>query len=195
MAFQVSPGVNVSEIDLTTVVPAVATSTGAIAGVFKWGPVGVRTLVSSEIELVSKFGKPTNHNPETFFTAANFLAYGNSLYVSRAASATDFANGVISAIANTGSVVNAQVYTVKNDDVYDQVTFGDTDVLYVARYPGDLGNSLKISVCDSVNAYSKSITIQNGDANLQSASIAATVGSNSIVIAVANSSTGTLTEA
>jgi Phage tail sheath protein subtilisin-like domain/Phage tail sheath C-terminal domain len=195
MAFQVSPGVNVSEIDLTTVVPAVATSTGAIAGVFKWGPVGVRTLVSSEIELVSKFGKPTNHNPETFFTAANFLAYGNSLYVSRAASATDFANGVISAIANTGSVVNAQVYTVKNDDVYDQVTFGDTDVLYVARYPGDLGNSLKISVCDSVNAYSKSIDIQNADANLESASITATVGSNSIVFAVANSATGTLAEA
>lgn len=195
MAFQVSPGVNVSEIDLTTVVPAVSTSVGAIAGVFKWGPVGTRTLVSSEIELVSKFGKPTNHNPETFFTAANFLAYGNALYVTRAANTTDFANGVISAIANTGSVTNAQVYVVKNDDVYDQVTFGDTDVLYVARYPGDLGNSLKISVCDSVNAYSKSIDIQNADANLQSASVSATIGSNVVRFAVANSATGTLAEA
>ena len=37
MAFQLSPGVNVSEIDLTTIVPAVSTSTGAIAGVFRWG--------------------------------------------------------------------------------------------------------------------------------------------------------------
>ena len=34
MAFQVSPGVNVSEVDLTTVVPAVSTTTGAIAGHF-----------------------------------------------------------------------------------------------------------------------------------------------------------------
>lgn len=195
MAFQVSPGVNVSEIDLTTVVPAVSTSVGAVAGVFKWGPVGKRTLVSSETELVSKFGKPTNHNPETFFTAANFLAYGNALYVVRAANTTNTANGTISAVANTSTVVTPQSFLVKNDDDYDNITFSDTDVLYVARYPGDLGNSLKISVCDSVNAYSESINITNSNANLTSGSIAATVGSNSIVISVANSTLGTLAEA
>jgi len=196
MAFQVSPGVNVSEIDLTTVVPAVSTSVGAVAGVFKWGPVGKRTLVSSETELAAQFGKPTNHNPETFFTAANFLAYGNALYVVRAANTTNFANGVISAVANTGSVTNAQVFTVKSEDVYDNITFStDTDVLYVARCPGDLGNSLKISVCDSVNAYSKSINITGGDANLASGLITATIGSNSIVISMSNSATGTLAEA
>ena len=195
MAFQVSPGVNVSEVDLTTVVPAVSTSVGAVAGVFKWGPVGKRTLISSETELAAQFGKPTNHNPETFFTAANFLAYGNALYVVRSANTTNFANGVISAVANTGSVTNAQVFTVKNDDSYDNITFNDTDVLYVARYPGDLGNSLKISVCDSVNAYSESLNITNSDANLASGSISATIGSNTITISVANSATGTLAEA
>lgn len=195
MAFQVSPGVNVSEVDLTTVVPAVSTSVGAIAGVFKWGPVGTRTLVSSEIELVSKFGKPTNHNPETFFTSANFLAYGNALYVTRAANTTDFANGVISAIANTGSVTNAQVYTVRNDDEYDLVTFDDADLLYVARYPGDLGNSLKISVCDSTNGYRLDTDVNNSDANLASGAVSAVVGSNTITVSVANSATGTLAEA
>jgi len=196
MAFQVSPGVNVLEIDLTTVVPAVSTSVGAVSGVFKWGPVGTRTLISSETELAAQFGKPTNHNPETFFTAANFLAYGNALQVVRAANTTNYANGVISAVANTGSVTNAQVFTIKNDDDYDNITFStDTDVLYVARYPGDLGNSLKISVCDSINAYSESINITNSNANLASGSITATIGSNSIVISVANSATGTLAEA
>jgi phage tail sheath protein FI len=196
MAFQVSPGVNVSEIDLTTVVPAVSTSVGAIAGVFKWGPVGTRTLISSETELAAQFGKPTNHNPETFFTAANFLAYGNALYVVRAANTTNFANGVISAVANTGSVTNAQVFTIKSEDTYDNITFSnDTDVLYVARCPGELGNSLKISVCDSVNAYSKSINITGGDANLTSGLITATVGSNTVVISASNTSSGTLAEA
>jgi phage tail sheath protein FI len=196
MAFQVSPGVNVSEIDLTTVVPAVSTSVGAIAGVFKWGPVGKRTLISSETELINKFGKPTNHNPETFFTAANFLAYGNALQVVRAANTTNFANGVISAVANTGSVTNAQVFTIKNDDSYDLINFAtDTDVLYVARYPGDLGNSLKISVCDSVNAYSRSIDTINSDANLALGFVSATVGSNTLTVAVSNSATGTLAEA
>lgn len=195
MAFQVSPGVNVSEVDLTTVVPAVSTSVGAIAGVFKWGPVGTRTLVSSEIELVSKFGKPTNHNPETFFTAANFLAYGNALYVVRAGDKTDASNGVISAIANTGSVNNAQDYTIRNDDEYDLTTFNDTDVLYVARYPGELGNSLKISVCDSVNGYRLDTSVDGSDANLASGAVSATVGSNTVTISVANSATGTLAEA
>ena len=85
MAFQVSPGVNISEIDLTTVVPAVTTTQGAIAGVFRWGPVDERILVASEKELANRFGKPTSYyteagntsstiwnNYETFFSAANF---------------------------------------------------------------------------------------------------------------------------
>ena len=93
MPFQVSPGVNVSEIDLTTVVPAVSSTEGAIAGVFRWGPVGERVLVDSESNLVNRFGKPTNHNAETFFTAANFLSYGNKLYVVRAANTTATADG------------------------------------------------------------------------------------------------------
>jgi len=88
MAFQLSPGVNVTEIDLTTVVPAVATSDGAFAGVFRWGPVGERVFIDSENSLVKRFGKPTNLNPETFFTAANFLSYANRLYISRAANTT-----------------------------------------------------------------------------------------------------------
>ena len=97
MAFQVSPGVNVSEIDLTTVVPSVATTTGAIAGVFGWGPVGKFSLVDSENTLATRFGKPTNDNFENFFTAANFLSYGNRLYVSRGA--------VTSGTSNTQSVL------------------------------------------------------------------------------------------
>ena len=39
MAFQVSPGVQVSEIDLTNVVPAVSSTVGGFAGTFQWGPV------------------------------------------------------------------------------------------------------------------------------------------------------------
>ena len=79
MPFQVSPGVNISEVDLTTIVPAVSTTQGAIAGVFRWGPSNDRVLISSEDELVATFGRPTANNYETFFTASSFLAYGNQL--------------------------------------------------------------------------------------------------------------------
>lgn len=88
MPFQISPGVNVSEIDLTTVVPAVATTEGAIAGVFSWGPLNERVLIGSEVELVRTFGQPTNNNFKTFFTAANFLSYADALYVVRVADDT-----------------------------------------------------------------------------------------------------------
>ena len=88
MAFLVSPGVNVSEIDATTVVPAVSTSTGAIAGAFQWGPVNLPRLISSEDELVKVFGKPDSNTALTFFTAANFLSYSNSIFVSRSDAAS-----------------------------------------------------------------------------------------------------------
>lgn len=110
MAFQLSPGVNVSEIDLTTVVPSVATSDGAFAGVFRWGPVGERTLISTENQLVALFGKPTNHNPETFFTAANFLSYSNRLHVVRAANTTGPTPSVVGNTFGGGPVISG-VYT------------------------------------------------------------------------------------
>ena len=79
MAFQLSPGVNVSEIDLTTIVPSVATSIGAFAGPFAWGPVGEIVTISDEVKLVDRFGKPDSTNYEYWFSAANFLAYSNTL--------------------------------------------------------------------------------------------------------------------
>ena len=84
MPFQLSPGVNVTEVDLTTVIPAVSTTEAAIGGVFRWGPVDKPLLIQNEDQLVDRFGKPTNANYETFFSAANFLAYADALYVSRA---------------------------------------------------------------------------------------------------------------
>ena len=124
MPFQVSPGVNVSEIDLTTVVPAVSTTEGAISGVFRWGPVDKRVLVDSESALATRFGKPTNHNAETFLTAANFLSYGNKLYVVRTANTTDAAGsaGVLTAYAAVGGITTNTNLIVKNDDAIDNST-------------------------------------------------------------------------
>ena len=79
MAFSVSPSVIVREVDASAAVPAIATPPAAIAGVFRWGPVGETVLVSSENELVSRFGTPTNDNFETFFVAADYLSYSSAL--------------------------------------------------------------------------------------------------------------------
>lgn len=178
MAFSVSAGVNVSETDLTTIVPATSTTEGALAGVFNWGPIGVPVLVDHENTLAARFGKPTADNFETWFVGADFLAYGNKLYVSRAANTTDptGANGALSAIANTGTA-NLVQHVVKNDDHFENIqdTF-DTDVLFIARYPGDLGNSLKVSVCETANQFSSTVANtaifpSNASINVASATI------------------------
>ena len=67
MAFQVSPGVNVSEIDASTSVPALVTNTGAMAGRFSKGPVGEIVEVSSEEELKAIFGEPNDENYKSWF--------------------------------------------------------------------------------------------------------------------------------
>lgn len=182
MPFQVSPGVNVSEIDLTTIVPAVTSTVGAIGGVFSWGPVEDRILVSSEDELVNTFGRPTANNFETFFTAANFLAYGNQLFVSRAAGASNY-----NAIANTTGGTAASTSVVKNHIDYasrETTLTSNSSINFYAKYPGSLGSSLKISVCPTADAYQSTITVA-GVAN-SDLTIAMNVGENTITFTGAN---------
>lgn len=83
MGFQISPGVLVREIDLTTIIPAVSTTEGCLAGDFRWGPCNVPVLVDSEQELVKWFWTPNTRVSDDWFTAWNFLNYGNKLYVTR----------------------------------------------------------------------------------------------------------------
>jgi hypothetical protein len=185
--FQISPGVNVTEIDLTTVVPSVATTDGAIAGVFRWGPVDQFLLIDSENALAARYGKPANLNAETWFTAANFLAYGNRLYVSRAANTA----ATLSAIANTG-VANVEAHTIKNeDDFASKQTAFETDVHYIAKFPGALGNTLKIAVCDTAAQFNSTVDLRaattNTSFNRAETKIAIAVGSNTATITLANS--------
>lgn len=231
MAFQVSPGVNISEIDLTTSTSSVATTDGGIAGLFNWGPVGKVTLIDSENTLVSKYGRPTNDNYETFFSAANFLSYSNRLYVSRGAATSGFSNtmsvslngnttaviasnttgitvgdGVygtgigtnvlvsnvtsnttstivtlssaallgnstvssaqtlnffdtdysFNAVANSAAAVSRANYIVKNSDHFETVSI-PSGVEFVAKYPGDFGNSIRVSVCTNESQYASTI--------------------------------------
>lgn len=144
MGFQLSPGVNVSEIDLTTVVPSVLTTAGAFAGAFKWGPANIVTLVDSEITLSKTFGTPDSNSAVSFFTAANFLAYGNNLSVVRAVGANSF-----NASSNTGAVqiANSDAFYSTYLNQNNNNTIGP----FVARYPGALGNSISVTVIDTGN--------------------------------------------
>ena len=176
MAFQISPGVSVSEVELTTVVPAVSTTAGAFAGPFQWGPANKITLVTSESDLVNRFGRPDGNTATSFFSAANFLAYGNNLQVVRVANTTSN-NAIVAsnvslqtanlqsytqysaaqnAVSNLVSNLYSFITTVNNEDVYDTTYTTDSYLAsFASRYPGALGNSLKVSVWDSNTVASK----------------------------------------
>ena len=166
MAFLVSPGVNVTEKDLTNVIPAVSTSIGAIAVISEKGPMDEVTNISSEDEYVSVFGKPTAANFEYFFSATNFLQYGNSLKVVRA----------VTGNLNAGSSSGIQI---KNTTHYlDNFAAGQASVgSFAAREAGTLGNNLKVSMCTNSSAYSSA----GGGSNLVNDASAA-IGDTTITI-------------
>ncbi len=145
MAFQVSPGINVSEIDLTTVVPNVATSIGAIGGGFQWGPVLERISITTENDLVNEYGPPldnSDNDGKYFLTAANYLAYSNNLIVTRNVG-PDARNAVVGDDDASSATLSNVTH---NKDDYDATTY--TESLFVAKYPGALGNSLKVLAVD-----------------------------------------------
>ena len=143
MAFQLSPGVNVSEIDLTTVIPSGATSIGAFAGPFAWGPVGEIITISNETKLTNTFGKPNSNNYEHWFSAANFLAYSNNLKVVRAANITTTRNATANGANN--------VALIKNEDDWLDNHFSGNSAFGIAfaRYAGAVGNTLEVSFSDA----------------------------------------------
>lgn len=257
-----SPGVSVTEVDLTTIVPSLATSVGAFAGVFGWGPIGERILVSSESDLVAKFTAPTSHNPETFFTAANFLGYTNSLYISRAANTTGATpavtfqsntsgnnnvlyasntSGIVAGMyitqspnplistglssnvvsVNSSSITLSKYYgassnstvplyfayprtsysaigfepnavcsnlvnqIVTNSQQYNAVKMNtfENGVTWLAKYPGAIGNSLRVAQCDTSNQFSSNVALSN---TIVTGTMATSIGSNTIAFSFLN---------
>jgi phage tail sheath protein FI len=176
MAFQVSPGVLVQEIDATNVIPAVSSSTGAYVGHFPWGPAEQVQTVSSGKDLVDQFGEPasTNVAAEYFYPAAMFLDYGIDLKVVRVAT-TSMVNA---------TTTSSQSLLIKNLTHY-RANYNDGSASageYAARYAGALGNSLKVSSCGGVNAYSQSgVTTTNGTALISTGSIPVTLGEKFVI--------------
>ena len=185
MAFLVSPGVQVKEIDLTNVVPAVSSTTGAMAGAFTWGPCDEVTTVTSETELVEKFGKPDSGTFESVLTAAQFLSYGNNLKVVRAVGGAKNATA-----SGTGILTkNADVFSTQSPAAGDWVQ---------ARYPGTYGNNIAVAYATAngssdgwqSSSWWKSIT---ESAPGTSAGAAAVGGSNDEIHVVVYDKTGVIT--
>lgn len=150
MSFQVSPGVEIKEVDLTAVIPAVSVSIGGIAGSFGWGPVEEATMVSDENQLAKVFGKPDSNTFRYFMPAAQFLQYAQTLKVSRTNN-----DGQLNSTPNGSGLL------VKNRSHYESLTYSVGEE-FVAKYPGELGNSIGVYVATSETAFAHADFTTNG---------------------------------
>ena len=136
MASQVSPGVVIRERDLSNaVVVGNSAIRGAIASSFRSGPVGKIVNISSERELIDTFGAPSEANAGDWLVASEFLRYGGSLAVVRAATtvlnATESGTGVL----------------IASKEAFDA---GVTTEKFAARDAGADGNNLRVVIVDKV---------------------------------------------
>lgn len=142
MAFQLSPSVLVTEKDLTNIIPAVSTSTAAMAGVFQWGPVGEITTIDNEEQLSSVFGKPTATAYKDFLVAASFLSYASNLKVVRVAHSAGLLNASDDGDSNGGILI-------KNGADYLTKDFTSSGNLFIAKYPGAFGDNIGVAFANT----------------------------------------------
>ena len=136
---KLSPGVLTREIDLTGYVPNVGMSGGAAIGQFVWGPVLEYTIINDTETLVNTYGKPTEVNYVDWFTASSFLAYTGNLNLIRVVDQSTALNATADGLG----------LLIINDQAFQMMTGTNETAMFAARYPGDIGNSLLVSIADA----------------------------------------------
>jgi phage tail sheath protein FI len=155
MGFYLSPSVNVREIDLSTTIPAVATSITGMVGKFGWGACFEPVAITNERNLIENFGKPTSINYEDWYSAWNFLQYGQNLFVVRAVDDTTAKNAGLKgmdtlAVDSTPVTVSQEAYIPNSDAAVEFTTsfLANEKIHVLGKYPGSFGNTLKVAVCN-----------------------------------------------
>ena len=160
---QLSPGIKVSEVDLSQFVQPQAINSAGMVGIFNWGPQLVAYPVTSESELAGIFGKPTLDPSDTsteddFLAASNFLRYSSNLKVVRAAQAGD-ASATTTEAGITG-ISSCNNRTIKNEEEFRSLGgFSNPNgienkSIFRAKFPGNFGNSLKVVAYDGMTSSS-----------------------------------------
>jgi hypothetical protein len=136
-----SPAVVVREFDLTGVAPNVETSLSAYVGAFKWGPVDFPVRVQNEDVLAAVFGTPDREHSVDYFSCAQFLRYSGNLIVNRQIPIPGYGDPILDSALNAHGGIGSEHILVKTEDDWEGA---DRGVNFVAKWPGALGNSLKV---------------------------------------------------
>jgi hypothetical protein len=148
-----SPSITIREYDDSQFPrePYYSDVVGGIVGCLSWGPVGMPLLVSNERDYRAIFGYPIRGAPEktirNHINIHNFLQYYDKLKIVRVGP---------DELVNAGS--SAASILVKNAEHFSYLAgpsldynLVDSQNLFIARYGGEMGNSISVLVVDSDN--------------------------------------------
>jgi phage tail sheath protein FI len=171
-----SPLVDVNEIDLTTTIPAVATSIGVHVLRDTWkGPELKVQLINDIDELIETFGIPEEalssaangfskrgQSYEDIIAGAGFLQYGNNLYCTRVLAPSATFSGAYGTVASGGTFTqytSANGYQLSDLDSQDPDEFGNeettfdvgrpengSEMAFIAQSRGEWGNYVQIAI-------------------------------------------------
>jgi hypothetical protein len=144
MSYGLSPSIDIREKDFLSPGRQTANRFGAMCGDFMWGPVGERIPIVDEKVLIENFNAPVDSNYADWFSASNYLAYNDKLYVVRAIKESGSLNAGVSLFSEalqklsltsvigtfvvgetvTGGTSTAKgtVVSIVNDDIYIKIT-------------------------------------------------------------------------
>lgn len=168
--FGLSPGVAVREIDLSTTIPAVATSiaVNVIRKSYK-GPEYEQYLVTNTDELIETFGIPTDESYLDLLSSVGFLKYGSMLYTTRVMpdDATFAGTKILTGVNSTQEEMVSFTFNATGEvvglDGYEYTSLGTTDISMfpemvdtlmgsddplwvISKYRGKCGNDVRVLV-------------------------------------------------
>jgi len=125
MSLGLSPSIEYSEKTFLNATEQVANRFAGMVGKFPWGAVDERVLIANETDLVNQFLAPTENNFADFFSAKNYLAYNNKLYVVRSiAESLSFNSGLVCFSDDTLKALNHGAVTGTGFTAGETVTGG-----------------------------------------------------------------------
>ena len=107
------------------------------------------TVVSKNSTAIVLSSNPGDDGPFSLYFARPETVYTAIAFDSN----TSTSGGLVANLVN--QIVKNEEHYVSKDGTFDH------DIAYVAKYPGALGNSLRISVCDNANSFQANIALAN----------------------------------
>ena len=151
MGTPLSAGVYLREIDLSEIVPALATSVGAIVGASKKGPIDRPYLVTNTKQFLDMFGTPDPKVSYMHYAALAFLEQSNQLWVRRAAGTGYTYSGLLmqKLAADSANKFTALAHASPLDVDFTTAgtgTLQENLAYFYAIGPGSYGASIKLGI-------------------------------------------------